>query len=76
VDNPSKSFWVQDGLEATAFNGVYVFLPSSADPVEGLVVGATMNVEATVTEYKCQAGPMRRAPGHPAHQPRDHISLG
>jgi hypothetical protein len=53
-DTGSQNFWVQDASQAAENNGVVVFWPQAAGelPAE-VVVGATVDVNATVSEFPC-----------------------
>jgi hypothetical protein len=49
-----QNFWVQDGNTAAANGGVNVFWPVPAGELpEGVVVGARLDMQATVSEFPC-----------------------
>ena len=53
VDSPRKYFWVQDGLTAGQNNGLFVYLPNSAELPDGVAEGATVDLDGTIIEYAC-----------------------
>jgi hypothetical protein len=53
-DEGISNFWVQDDATGAANNGVNVFWPQPAGPLPaGVVVGARLDMRATVTEFPC-----------------------
>jgi hypothetical protein len=54
VESGTQNFWVQDAAASAENNGVVVFWPTAAGelPAE-VVVGATVDIQATVTEFPC-----------------------
>lgn len=53
-DGGISNFWVQDEAAGAANNGVNVFWPEPAGPLPaGVVVGARLDMRATVTEFPC-----------------------
>lgn len=53
-DTGSQNFWVQDAAQAAENNGVVVFWPTAAGELPaGVVVGATVDISATVSEFPC-----------------------
>jgi hypothetical protein len=54
VDELREHLWVQDGEQAATNGGVYVYRGSDAEPLpDNIVVGSTINLEATVVEFPC-----------------------
>lgn len=48
----SRGIWVADALQAAQYNGVYVYMGGSTATIPAnLVVGATVNVQGTTTEF-------------------------